>query len=152
MSHAGNNIENIAYLALKYENNFIAHLHVNWLSPVKIRRIILGGSEKMVVWDDMNVTEKIKVYNKGIVVEQDDQEKVRQFLISYRSGDIYSPHIDNTEALALVVKEFAACIEENRPALTDGKAGLRILQVLEAAQKSVKTDGSNVPIQDVMET
>lgn len=145
--HASNNLENIAYVSLKYSNSFISHFHVNWLAPVKIRMTIIGGTEKMVVWNDMDPAEKIKIYDKGIKIKEDNQEDKKQLLISYRSGDMYAPKIDQTEALLLVVKEFADSIKERRPSLTDGEAGLRVLRVLEAAQRSIKAEGANVRIE-----
>jgi len=147
--HAGNGIENIAYVSLGYSNNFIAHLHVNWLSPVKIRKTIIGGSEKMLVWNDLEPAEKIKVYDKGITVRQQEQNERNRLLVSYRSGDMYAPCVDHTEALSLMVSEFAASIKENRPALTDGKAGLEVLRILEAAQISIKSNGATVGIMDL---
>jgi predicted dehydrogenase len=144
--HAGNNLENIAYVSLRYPNSFISHFHLNWLSPVKIRMTIIGGTEKMLVWNDVDPSEKIKIYDKGIEIQKDSQEKKRELLISYRSGDMLAPRVDHTEALALVVKEFADSIQENRPALTDGEAGLRVLRVLDAAERSIKADGANVRI------
>ena len=147
VSHAGNNIENIAYISLGYQNSFIAHFHVNWLSPVKIRRTMIAGSEKMLVWNDLNQGEKIKIYDKGIKVKQGERERKERLLVSYRSGDMYAPRIDQTEALSLVAKEFADCIDESRPPLTDGEAGLRVLRVLDAAQRSIKADGANVRIE-----
>ena len=144
VSHAGNHIENIAYISLGYRNRFIAHFHVNWLSPVKIRMTMIAGTEKMLVWNDIDPAEKIKIYDKGIEVKQDEREQKEQLLISYRSGDMYAPQIDETEALSLVVKEFAQCIREGRPSLTDGEAGLRVLRILEAAERSIKADGANV--------
>lgn len=146
VSHAGNHIENIAYISLGYRNRFIAHFHVNWLSPVKIRMTMIAGSEKMLVWNDLDPAEKIKIYDKGIDVKQDEREQKEQLLISYRSGDMYAPQIDLTEALSLVAKEFADCIGEGRPALTDGEAGLRVLRILDAAERSIKADGANVRI------
>ena len=146
VSHAGNNLENIAYVSLLYSNKFIAHFHVNWLSPVKLRKTIVGGSEKMLVWNDLVPAERVKIYNKGIAIGKDDPEGKRGRLVSYRSGDIHAPQVDDTEALSLVVKEFADCIAENRPALTDGEAGLRVLRILEAAERSIKADGANVRI------
>jgi predicted dehydrogenase len=145
--HAENNLENVAYVSLRYSNAFISHFHLNWLSPVKIRKTIIGGSEKMLVWNDLDPAEKIKIYDKGIVVRQGAQEERNRLLVSYRSGDMHAPQLDHTEALSLVVREFASCIEEGRPALTDGEAGLRVLRVLEAAERSVKADGANVRIQ-----
>jgi predicted dehydrogenase len=144
--HAGNEIENIAYVALRYKDNFIAHFHLNWLSPVKIRRTIIGGSEKMLVWDDLEPGETIKIYDKGIVVKKGEDEKRNSLLVSYRSADMHAPRVDNTEALAVMIREFADCISDKRPALTDGEAGLRVLRVLEAANRSIKADGANVRI------
>lgn len=145
--HAGNDIENIAYVSLRYANSFIAHFHLNWLSPVKIRKTIIGGSEKMLVWNDLEPAEKIKVYDQGITVKQVEREERNRLLVSYRSGDMHAPRVDHTEALSLMVREFAACIEENRPPFTDGKAGLRVLRILAAAERSIKADGANVRIQ-----
>jgi predicted dehydrogenase len=145
--HAGNKLENIAYVSLRYPNSFIAHFHVNWLSPVKVRRTIIGGTEKMLVWDDLDQAEKIRIYNKGIEVHEIDKEDRNRLLVSYRFGDMYAPRIDHTEALSLVVKEFAECIMENRPALTDGEAGLRVLRILEAAERSMKADGASIRIE-----
>ena len=145
-SHADNDIENIAYIALRYQSSLISHFHVNWLSPVKLRTTIIGGSEKMIVWNDLDQAESIKVYNKGIEVQKNDIEERGKLLISYRSGDMYAPKVDHTEALSLMVKEFADCISENRPALTDGEAGLRVLQILEASERSIKADGASVRI------
>ncbi|MBE9569711.1 MAG: Gfo/Idh/MocA family oxidoreductase [Proteobacteria bacterium] len=146
VSHAGNDIENIAYISLTYQNSFLAHFHVNWLSPVKVRMTMIGGSEKMLVWNDLDQAEKIKIYDKGIEVKQGQREQKEQLLVSYRSGDMYAPRIDQTEALSLMVREFAGCIHENRAALTDGEAGLRVLKILDAANRSIKADGANVRI------
>jgi len=144
--HAGNDIENIAYVTLRYVNSFIAHFHLNWLSPVKIRKTIIGGSEKMMVWNDLEQDEKIKIYNKGITVKKDEQEERNRLLVSYRSGDMYAPQFNDPEALSVMVKEFADCIAENRTALTDGEAGLRVLRILEGTQKSIAADGANISL------
>lgn len=146
VSHAGNNIENIAYVTLAYPGNFIAHFHVNWLSPVKIRKTIIGGSKKMIEWNDLVPAEKIKIYDKGINFNPVEQEHKSKLMVSYRSGDILSPQVDTTEALMLVVQEFADCINEDRAPLTDGHAALRVLRILEAAERSIKADGANVRI------
>ncbi|MBM4310898.1 MAG: Gfo/Idh/MocA family oxidoreductase [Deltaproteobacteria bacterium] len=146
IAHTGNGIENIAYVTLRYSSDFIAHFHLNWLSPVKIRRTIIGGSEKMLVWDDLEPGETIKIYDKGIIVKHGEEEKRNRLLVSYRSADMYAPRVDDGEALAMMVKEFAEAVEANRPALTDGEAGLRVLRVLEATQRSIKADGANVQI------
>jgi predicted dehydrogenase len=146
-SHAGNNIENIAYVTLTYPSKMIAHFHVNWLSPVKIRKTLIGGSKKMIEWNDLVPAEKVKIYDKGIELNTLEQEEKSRLLVSYRSGDIYSPRVDNTEALALVVQEFADSIQEGRAPLTDGESALRVLRVLEAAERSIKADGGNVRIE-----
>jgi predicted dehydrogenase len=146
VSHAGNRLESIAYISLSYDNQFISHFHVNWLSPVKVRMTMIAGTERMLVWSDLDQAEKIKIYDKGIEVGKGEREKKANLLVSYRSGDVQSPRIDQTEALSLVVKEFADCIKEGRPALTNGESGLRVLRVLEAAQRSIKADGANVRI------
>ena len=146
VSHAGNDLENIAYISLTFPSSFIAHLHVNWLSPVKVRMTMIAGSDKMLVWNDLDQSEGIKIYDKGIEKKAVGNEQKKRLLISYRSGDMYAPKIDQTEALYLMVKEFHDCIRENRPSLSDGEAGLRVLRVLEAAQKSIKANGANVQI------
>jgi len=146
VSHAGNNLENIAYVSLGYNSSFISHFHLNWLSPVKIRKTIICGSEKMLVWNDLDPAEKIKIYDKGINVKRDDHENRGRLLVSYRSGNMYAPHVSQTEALSLMVKEFASSINEKRSSLTDGEAGLRVLKILEATQRSIKADGANVRI------
>ena len=146
VSHTNSNIENVAYITLRYESPFIAHFHVNWLSPVKIRMTMIGGSEKMLVWNDIDEAEKIKIYDKGIEIKERDLEQRERLLVSYRSGDMHAPRVDRTEALALVVREFADCILDKRPALTDGEAGLRVLRILEAADLSMKAGGRSSPI------
>jgi predicted dehydrogenase len=145
-SHAGNGIENIAYLTLQYQDSFMSHFHLNWLSPLKIRMTIICGTEKMLVWNDLEPSEKIKIYDKGVEVKPCERDKREQLFISYRSGDMYSPGIEHTEALSLVVKEFAECIKDSRPAMTDGRSGLRILRILENADRSIKAEGANVRI------
>ena len=100
----------------------------------------------MMVWNDLEQDEKIKIYNKGITVKKNEETERNRLLVSYRTGDMYAPQFDDTEALFSMVKEFAACIDENRPALTDGEAGLRVLRILEATQRSIRAGGANVGI------
>ena len=145
--HLDNGLENIAYVVLKYDDNFIAHLHLNWLSPVKTRKIIIGGSEKMLVWDDNDVAEKIKIYDKGVSVFSSNIEEREKMLVSYRAGDVYIPKLDQTEALSLVVEEFASCIKEKRSSITGEKDGLDVLKLLEAIDRSIKNDGENVSVE-----
>ena len=147
VSHAGDR-ENIAYVTLTFPDQLIAHFHVNWLSPVKIRKTIIGGSQKMIEWNDLAPGEKIKIYDKGINISNEDAKQKSKLLVSYRSGDIYSPYIDNTEALSCMIAEFVDSIKEERAPLTDGESALRVLRVLEAAERSIKADGANVRIEN----
>lgn len=144
-SHAGNNLANIAYLTLTFPNNQLAHFHVNWLAPVKIRLTLIGGSKKMVVYDDVEVTEKVRVYDKGLIVNGTPEKKY-QALINYRIGDVLIPKLDATEALRYVAQEFVTAIMEDRHALTDGIAGYRVVRLLEAAQKSLDDGGRPVEL------
>jgi predicted dehydrogenase len=134
------NHENIAHLSVHFENKCcFGHFHVNWTSPVKIRRIIVGGTKKMLVFDDMENSEKIKVYDTGI--EFLTTESLHRALVQYRIGDMYSPKVPQTEALALGAKEFIDSIKEDRQPLTNGKDGLDVVKILEAADKSLKNNG-----------
>jgi predicted dehydrogenase len=141
--HIERGIENIAYVMLRFPGEFIAHFHFNWLAPVKIRRSLLAGSRKMVVYDDIEPTEKIRVYDKGVSTNrcEDEREVVYKTLVSYRTGDVWVPKLDSTEALKYVCAEFLNSIRENRQPLTDGAAGLRVVKLLEAAQQSINEGG-----------
>ena len=140
--HIEAGIENIAYLILKFQDDFIAHFHFNWLAPVKIRHTLIAGSSKMLLYDDIEPTEKVRVYDKGVTANRGgDREAAYQTLVSYRTGDVWAPKLDSTEALRYVVAEFLNSIQTGRPPLTDGKAGLRVVRLLEAAQKSIKCGG-----------
>jgi predicted dehydrogenase len=144
-SHIEPGVENIAYVMLRFADQFIAHFHFNWLAPVKIRRTVIGGSRKMIVYDDIEPTEKVRVYDKGVTtnrVETDaDKEAAYRTLVSYRTGDVWVPKLDSTEALAHVTAEFLDAIRERRRPLTDGAAGLRVVRLLEAAQQSINQGG-----------
>lgn len=142
--HIEAGIENIAYLMLKFDDSFIAHFHFNWLSPVKIRRTLIAGSRKMIVYDDIEPTEKVRIYDKSVVASRSGDEEKYQTLVSYRTGDVWVPKLDTTEALRHVAAEFLSAIKEARPALTDGRAGLRVVRLLEAAQQSI--DGGGRPV------
>ena len=132
--------ENIAYVTVHFEDNLIAHFHLNWLAPVKVRRTLVGGSKKMLVYDDMESSEKVKVYDKG-VVQNLDPDRREKMLTGYRNGDVLVPNLETTEALRLMAREFVASIVEQRPALSDGHAGYRIVRLLEAAQTSMDDNG-----------
>ncbi|HXU34811.1 MAG TPA: Gfo/Idh/MocA family oxidoreductase [Blastocatellia bacterium] len=140
ISHIAGQPENVAYLTLFFADNKIAHLHVNWLAPVKVRRTLIGGSEKMIVYDDLEPSEKVKVYDKGVSLSS-SPEAVYQLLVSYRSGDMWAPHLDQAEGLQTEARHFIACIEESKQPSTDGQAGLRVLKILEAAERSMRQRG-----------
>jgi predicted dehydrogenase len=141
--HIERGIENIAYLIMHFAGDFIAHFHFNWLAPVKIRRTMIAGSSKMILYDDIEPTEKVRIYDKGVTTNRvgPDREADYQTLVSYRTGDVWAPKLDSTEALRHVVAEFLNSIRENRRPLTDGQAGLRVVRLLEAAQQSIKNGG-----------
>ena len=140
VKHLHTPYENIAYVTVQFEDNLIAHFHLNWLAPVKVRRTLVGGSKKMLVYDDMENSEKVKVYDKG-VVQNVDPERREKMLTGYRNGDMMAPNLEATEALRLMAREFIASIVEKRPALSDGRAGYRIVRLLEAAQQSIEHNG-----------
>jgi predicted dehydrogenase len=134
-----NGKENIAHISLYFEENCFAHFHVNWTSPVKIRRMIVGGDKKMLVFDDMENFEKIKVYDAGVDIQS--TASIYQALVQYRVGDMYSPKVMQTEALELAAKEFLDSIKENRDPLTNGKDGLEVVKILEVADLSLQNKG-----------
>jgi predicted dehydrogenase len=137
--------ESLAYLTCFFEDNLIAHFHVNWLSPVKIRRTIIGGSEKMITWDDMELSEKLKIYDKGITLNN-RPEDVYQLQVGYRAGDMWAPHLNNVEALQVEAQHFLECIEYDRQPISDGHAGLRVVRILEAASQSMAQHGQPVEL------
>src|SRR5262249_2345106 len=143
--HIERGIENIAYMVLLFPDEFIAHFHFNWLAPVKIRRTLIAGSSRMILYDDIEPTEKVRVYDKGVTANRvggyGDREADYQTLVSYRTGDVWAPKLDSTEALRYVVAEFLDSIREGRKPLTDGAAGLRVVRLLSAAQQSIKSGG-----------
>lgn len=150
MSHVAGEPENIAYLNLFFDSKMIAHVHVNWLAPVKVRRTLLGGSSKMVVYDDLEPSEKIKVYDKGITLNGNPKrngEKVYQMLVGYRTGDMWAPQLDMAEALGRELREFADCVEHGTAPTADGHAGLRVVRILEAASQSLAQRGRLVELE-----
>ena len=146
MCHVAGRRENVAYLTLFFDHNLIGHINVNWLSPVKVRQTLIGGSKKMIVYDDLEPSEKIKVYDRGITVSKTDEQRY-QILVDYRTGDMWAPWIDRTEALKTEVRHFAACIEEGSRPLTDVRVGLRVVSMLEAASQSMKENGKPIKLQ-----
>ena len=143
-------LENLAQMSLHFKNNScFAHFHVNWTSPVKIRKIMIGGKKKMLVFDDMENSEKIKIYNSG--VDFDSTESFYNTLIQYRTGDMYSPKVEQTEALASAAKEFLDSIIEKRKPLTNAEDGLEVVKILEASDKSIKNRGLLVELDEILD-
>lgn len=145
MSHVEGKPTNVAFLTVFFEDNAIAHLHVNWLAPVKIRRTLIGGSRKMIVYDDLEPSEKVKVYDKGITMNG-DKEGAYQQRIGYRTGDMWAPKLEVTEALLVEADHFVRCIQDGEQSLSDGRAGLRVVQILEAASRSLIEKGRPVKL------
>ena len=137
--HVGNGLEDIAYITLEFENNLIAHFHVNWLAPMKIRKTLIGGTKSMIIYDDTETSEKVKIYDKGIDVTT--REGVYNTLVQYRTGDMLSPKLDQEEALSVGTRHFVDCIINDTQPLTDGQAGLNVVRILEASAISIKDRG-----------
>jgi len=153
-----NGLADMAYITLYFPKNIIAHLNVNWLSPVKVRTTLVGGQRKMLVWNDLEPSEKVKVYDKGVqvtdthdesrqrlkalveakVFEVGAEQAVHDLLVSYRSGDMWAPRVDQTEALQLEARYFLDCVASGKKPINDGRAGLRVVRMLEAADESLK--------------
>jgi predicted dehydrogenase len=144
LSHFSNGLEDMAYVTVYFEDSTIAHFHVNWITPVKVRKILIGGSERMLVYDDMEFSEKIKVYDKGVTIKNRDKDSIYEMLIGYRIGDMWAPKIDLTEALRVECEHFVDCIQNHNKPITDGQSGLRVVEILEAAERSIKNDGIKV--------
>src|SRR5437868_7054117 len=134
----------VAFLTIYYPNNLIAHINVNWLSPVKVRTTLLGGEKKMLVWNDLEADEKIKVYDRG--VQMTSGEAMYQQLVSYRTGDMWSPNVEQVEALKLEAAYFLECIRKDKQPFNDGEAGLRVVRMLEAADESLREKGRVVEL------
>jgi len=144
-AHLPGEPENIAYMTMFFEGNLIAHVHVNWLSPVKMRRTLLGGSRRMVVFDDLETNEKVKVYDRGVSVNP-SPENVYQMLIGYRTGDMSAPRLDVAEALSVEMAHFIQCIDKGETPVSDGEAGLRVVRLLEAASESMLHQGRLIDV------
>lgn len=144
--HAGNGIEDVAHLNLDFGNGLIANFHVNWLSPVKIRHTIIGGSRKSLVYNDLDPSEPLKVYDCGIEVQEGDAEKRHGLLVGYRSGDVWSPHVDRTEPLRVMAEHFGDCVANGKRPITSGEEGLRVVRILDAAQRSIKAQGGRITL------
>jgi predicted dehydrogenase len=137
-----NGLEDIAHITVYFSNRMIANINVNWLSPVKVRTTLIGGEKRMLVWNDLEADEKLKVYDKGVQVG--NGQNVYDLLVSYRSGDMWAPKLEQAEALAIESKYFVDCVSNNVAPFNDGRAGLRVVKILEAADKSLK--GRGIPV------
>ena len=139
-----NGIADMAFMTLYYPNNVIGHINVNWLSPVKVRTTLIGGEKKMLVWNDLEADEKIKVYDKG--VQMSNGESRYQLLVSYRSGDMWAPRVEQVEALKAEAAYFVHCILNNKTPFNDGAAGLHVVRMLEAADQSLEQKGKMIKL------
>ena len=140
-----NGFEDVAFITLYFPDSIIAHVNVNWLSPVKVRTTLIGGAKKMLVWNDLEADEKVKIYDKGVQVTS--REGLYNLLINYRSGDMWAPKLEQVEALRLELGYFVECITKSEPPFNDGLAGLRIVKMLEAADQSLRQRGAVVHVQ-----
>ncbi len=137
--------ENLAYITLFYDSGTIAHTNVSWLAPVKVRQILVGGSKKMISYDDLEPSEKIKVYDKGVQLT-DDPQQIREMRVGYRTGDMWAPRLDSTEALRVECEHFVDCVENGKSPDTNGHLGLRVVELIEAATSSMRGRGETVYI------
>lgn len=145
MSHVAGQPENIAYLTLFFASKIIAHIHVNWLAPVKVRQTLIGGSNNMIVYDDLEPTEKIKIYDKGVNLET-NPDSIYQMRIGYRTGDMWAPKIERLEALGMLARHFVRCCRDGEKPITSAESGLRIVRMMEAATRSMSRNGAPVDI------
>ena len=146
VSHVPGGPENIGYLTMFFSSSLIAHVHVNWLAPVKLRRTLLGGTRKMIVYDDLEPSEKVKVYDRGITLNS-NPENVYQLLVGYRSGDMHAPRLDGAEALRIEMQHLVDCIANGRRPMTDGEAGLEVVRLLENGTRSMRERGRPVELE-----
>jgi predicted dehydrogenase len=143
INHFPGTPENLAYISLFYDSGTIAHANVSWLAPVKVRQILIGGSKKMITYDDLQPSEKVKVYDKGISFT-DDPAQIYQMRVGYRTGDMWAPNLDGTEALRVAGEHFVDCIAQGTTPQTNGHLGLRVVELIEAATSSMRGRGETV--------
>jgi predicted dehydrogenase len=149
-SHIGGSPENVAYLSLFLSDGAVAHINVNWLAPVKVRQTLIGGSEKMIVYDDLQPSEKLRIYDKGVTLRECDlATELHEIRIGYRTGDMWAPHLSPREALLVEAEHFVNCIEAGLAPLTDGAMGLRLVETLEHATTSMRRQGYPVNIESI---
>jgi predicted dehydrogenase len=145
VSHYGRH-ENLAYLTIGFDDGLLAHIHVNWIAPVKTRRIIIAGDKKMLVWDDTSPVEPVKIYQSSVDVKAIDKESAYALNVQYRSGDVTSPKLDGREALSVMAQAFAAACLDGKASDSDGAVGVRITRLLEAAQRSLEQQGARIAL------
>jgi predicted dehydrogenase len=146
INHFPGTPENLAYITLFYDSGTIAHANVSWLAPVKVRQILIGGSKKMITYDDLEPSEKIKIYDKGVSFT-DDPQQIQEMRVGYRTGDMWAPKLDATEALRIEGEHFVDCIEHAKAPQTDGHLGLRVVELIEAATSSMRGRGETIYVQ-----
>lgn len=142
--HFCNGHEDIAFITVFFANNLIGHFNVNWISPVKIRTTLIGGEKKMLLWNDLEADEKVKIYDKGVNIE--NREGVYDLLIKYRSGDMWAPRVEQSEALKAEIEYFIDCVLNDQVPFNDGRAGLRVVKILEASNESLKNNGKMIKL------
>ncbi len=142
-NHFPGSQENLAYISLFYDSGVIAHANVSWLAPVKVRQILIGGSRRMITYDDLQPSEKVKVYDKGVELT-DDPERIYQMRVGYRTGDMWAPRLEQAEALHLATQHFVECIERGARPDTDGQMGIRVVELMEAATSSMRRKGDTI--------
>jgi len=140
-----NGVEDVAFITVYFPKRIIAHVNVNWLSPVKVRTTLIGGEKKMLVWNDLEADEKLRVYDKGVSMST-NPSNLHQLLVSYRSGDMWAPQVEQVEALRAETAYFLKCINENLKPFNDGEAGLRVVRLLEAADRSIRGRGEAITL------
>jgi predicted dehydrogenase len=140
-----NGVEDVAFITVYFPKHIIAHVNVNWLSPVKVRTTLIGGEKKMLMWNDLEADEKLRIYDKGVSMST-NPSNLHQLLVSYRSGDMWAPQIEQVEALRAEAGYFLKCIQENSKPFNDGEAGLRVVRILEAADRSIRGRGEAISL------
>ena len=143
-AHTGSGFADVAYMTVHFANNFLAHFHVNWLSPVKIRQMLIGGNRRMLVYNDTEPSEKVRVYDRGIRVNTEDS--IYKTLIDYRTGDMWAPKLDNREALSVECEHFLECVRFKKVPWSSAHAGLQVVRLLEAASRSLAAGGERVAV------
>jgi predicted dehydrogenase len=146
INHFPGTPENLAFVTLFYDSGTIAHMNVSWLAPVKVRQILVGGSKRMITYDDLEPSEKLKIYDKGVSFTEDPRE-IQEMRVGYRTGDMWAPKLATTEALRVEAEHFVDCIEHGKVPETDGRLGLRVVELIEAATSSMRGRGETVYIQ-----